>query len=83
MADVSGELSHLGRNEDSRTSADKGWSRSYAQRTSTDLLGGLSPARAMNLAHDARYSGMELHGLAGEIHVTERTWVLVRETHRL
>jgi len=37
----------------------------------------------MNLAHEARYRRMGLHGLAGEIHVTERTWVLLRETHRL
>jgi guanylate cyclase len=26
---------------------------------------------------------MESHGLAGEIHVTERAWKLLRDTHRL
>jgi guanylate cyclase len=28
-------------------------------------------------------SRMESHGLAGEIHVTERAWTLLRDTHRL
>ena len=28
-------------------------------------------------------SRMESHGLAGEIHVTQRSWMLLRETHRL
>jgi guanylate cyclase len=28
-------------------------------------------------------SRMESHGLAGEIHVTERSWVLLHDTHRL
>lgn len=28
-------------------------------------------------------SRMESHGLAGEIHVTERAWKLLRNTHRL